>query len=139
MYLRNGAHTAHLVEKLLFFNLKTKPVRLDSLEDIYRHVMMVKWRYMLYMHERSLRADIIRTKKDGSRVVVSKGVSSVSDEQKIEIIVDGPEAFDHWKQHINSMINQVSNLTSPTNTNNEHDQTLKRKIHWAVQLLQLYF
>ncbi|KAI7854849.1 hypothetical protein BDC45DRAFT_507079 [Circinella umbellata] len=138
MYLRNGAHTAHLVEKLLFFNMKTKPVRLESIEDVYRHVMMVKWRYMLYMHERSLRADIIKTKKDGSHVVISKGISSVSDEQKIEIIVDGPEAVDHWKEHVNNMVNQVSSRTSPNNTNNEYDQALKRKIHWAIQLLQLY-
>ncbi|KAI9278728.1 hypothetical protein BDA99DRAFT_492974 [Phascolomyces articulosus] len=135
MHLRNGRNATFLVEKLLHFNMKTRPINLESLEDIYRHVMIVVWRYTLYMNERLIRCDVTRTRENGSRVVLNKQVSSITDEQKIEIIVDGPDALDHWKQHVNEMIKQVN--VNNNGQKSEHDQILERQINWTIQLFQL--
>ncbi|KAI9499188.1 hypothetical protein BDB00DRAFT_222255 [Zychaea mexicana] len=134
MKLRKGRHTTFLVEKLLHFNIKTRPVKLESLEDIYRHVMIVLWRYMLYFNERSLRYDVSRTKQDGSRTFHSRTISTVTDDQKIEVIVSGPDAIAQWRKHVDSMIKEVGG----DSLSGENDRKLKKQIKWSIQLLQLY-
>ena len=129
--LRKGKAASFRVDKLLQFNLKTRPLRLKSLEDIYRHVMVVVWRYMLFFNERSMRCDTWIT-KNGAKSFKNKPVSTVTDDQKIEVIVSGPDAIEEWKRHVEQMIEQVR--CSHGDMNNRRLE----QIQYTIQLLELY-
>ncbi|KAI8141840.1 hypothetical protein BJV82DRAFT_164603 [Fennellomyces sp. T-0311] len=131
--LRKGRNASLSVDKLLHFNMRTRPLRMQSLEDVYRHVMVVVWRYKLFFSERSLRCDACFT-KNGVTCIINKPVTTVTSMDQIKIIESGTDVIQGWKKHVEEMTEQVR---SGHGDSEADDKRLARQIQWAIETLEL--
>lgn len=118
------------MDKVIHFNMKTRPLRRGSLKDVYRHVMMVAWRFMNFVNERSLRCDICREPNDG---IIQKNISSLRESESLMIIEHGPGRLEEWERHVEDMI-QEARLKNPDEPGAAETE---QKIRWTLQLAKL--
>ncbi|KAI7875389.1 hypothetical protein K492DRAFT_210975 [Lichtheimia hyalospora FSU 10163] len=95
------------LDKLFRFNLWTRPLYLDELNDVYRHVLIIYWRFTTFIHERFARFEV-RSSTDN--VVHKKMLTALTDEQRERIIVSTADAGEKWHRHVETMIQEALSM-----------------------------
>ncbi|ORZ01402.1 hypothetical protein BCR43DRAFT_502960 [Syncephalastrum racemosum] len=112
------------VDKLLYFNTKTRPNAMRSLESIYRHATVVVMRWMSFVDERSMRYE---TKQGG---LPQRHVTGLEENVKLQIVLHGSDSAEQWRVHIEKLMDEVI-LDHPGEKTNEE---LRDKIRKLVEL-----
>ncbi|CDS09049.1 hypothetical protein LRAMOSA10409 [Lichtheimia ramosa] len=116
------------VDKLFRFNLWTRPLYLDELNDVYRHVLIIYWRFTTFIHERYMRFEV---RSSSDNVVHNKVLTALTDEQRERIIVSSVDAGEKWHNHVEDMIQQVLSM----NPEQENAKMLIQQIRQTAKLL----
>lgn len=116
------------LDKLFRFNLWTRPLYLDELSDVYRHVLIIYWRFTTFIHERFMRFEV-RSSTDN--VVHNKVLTALTDEQRERIIVSTADAGEKWHQHVETMIQDALSM----DPDQEDAEMLAQQIRQTAKLL----
>lgn len=116
------------LDKLFRFNLWTRPLYLDELNDVYRHVLIIYWRFTTFIHERYMRFEV---RSSSDNVVHNKVLTALTDEQRERIIVSSVDAGEKWHNHVEDMIQQVLSM----NPDQENAEMLIQQIRQTAKLL----
>ncbi|RCH95087.1 hypothetical protein CU097_003569 [Rhizopus azygosporus] len=114
---RNKKHVPLRLEKVLFYVLKTQPITCDSIDALYKHVLIVS-KYCMCVFST---ASICHKKRSGEKN------TALSEEQLILLIEQQHTSLDKWETLIEELLAKF-----PT-----ADLNLIEKIRWAIKLTRL--
>ncbi|KAI8139442.1 hypothetical protein BJV82DRAFT_627256 [Fennellomyces sp. T-0311] len=112
--LRKQKVSLDFMEKFVQFDLKTRPFRLDYIDDVYRHVQLTVWKFMIGTNLRCTLNDLNE------------------EHTGIDIAVLSKQTIKEWKSDIDDMVCYVQS----SNTDNSLDVLFEDKVRWAVSLAE---
>ncbi|KAG0169764.1 hypothetical protein DFQ29_009542 [Apophysomyces sp. BC1021] len=121
-HYRKNMNSTMRMEKLFHYVMKTQPSSLKNIEDIYRHVLVVLWYLDSLMDEYGLRYDLSNDHEPNTKII-----STLPEDQLLQVIEYGLAATDEWRLHVRYMIQKV-----PPNT------VVEKKIESTMYILLLH-
>ncbi|KAI9494343.1 hypothetical protein BDB00DRAFT_818800 [Zychaea mexicana] len=131
--MRKQKASPNFMDKFIKFDLKTQPNQLVCMEDVYRHVQILTWKYILGINLRQVHQNQRNSHNDGNAMDTSTSVGAVTN----AMLLDETPTLTHttisaWKRHIDDMIRDAEAQSIIP----ELEDEMKRKIHWTVSLVE---
>jgi len=116
-------HTRNQVMKKIFeFDMMTRPISVNSVQDIWRHVTIMSKRISSYLESKTLRYEY-------SSGADSHVISGLTTEDMCLIWEHGAQAIEKWQDHVTAML-RLPQLKR----NRDQDTTLDKEYQDMIQL-----
>ncbi|KAG0168503.1 hypothetical protein DFQ30_004705 [Apophysomyces sp. BC1015] len=131
-HLRHTRGHAFRVDRVTHYAMRTRPLQVRSVEDVFRHVLLVVWAYMSLASESSLHCEY-RYKDAFDQVKTINRTFSSMPERQLGLQLQGKAAVPGWRQHVRSMIDEVYARGSASDDGRQTEQ----RIWWAIELADI--
>lgn len=84
-------HRSQVVKKIFDFDMMTRPISVNTIQDVWRHVMIMSKRISCYLECKTLRF----------RTGVISGLTA---DERCLIWETGPDAIINWRDHVSAML-----------------------------------
>ncbi|KAM3587039.1 hypothetical protein VKS41_002085 [Umbelopsis sp. WA50703] len=120
-----------VLNKIFEFDMLTRPISVDTIEDIWRHVIIMSKRISCYLESKVVRCDFQSAKKSSTYVT-----SGLTEDETCLIWENAPGAIERWRAHITVMLNDVV-ARAYKGFSTQDIQELRESIELTMDMTQL--
>lgn len=102
------------------------------MEDVYRHVMIIAWRFMSFVSEKTMRCDVCQNECIRPKVIWA--LDLMDQEASFKLMTKGPMSLTRLRRHVDNMMDRVRGSGG---MDEQVEKEYEKKINWALQLIQL--
>ncbi|KAF7721108.1 hypothetical protein EC973_005392 [Apophysomyces ossiformis] len=132
-HLRKSKGPVFKMERVLHYSMKTRPLRLSSLQDVYRHVLLVAFNFAAFMNECSVHVEYEFKDAFEQHHHQHKALTSLSAKQLLDLKKHGQTAVESWQELVNGIIDELRVRDEAI------DHEVEQKIWHTVELTKLNF
>lgn len=120
-----------VLNKIFKFDMLTRPISIDNIEDIWRHVIIMAKRVSCYLESKVVRYDFQSAKKLCTYVT-----SGLTEDEMSLIWVNAPGAVEGWRAHITVMLNEVGQRAYK-GYSAQHIRELRESVELTMDMTQM--